>query len=67
MIELGQKVKDKVSGFKGVAVAKYEFLNGCTRINVQPKIDKDGKLPEAEAFDEPQLEVIPSKKTLRVN
>lgn len=63
MINLGQEVKDVVSGFKGVAVAKHLYLNGCSRITVQPKIDKDGKLPESQSFDEPQLKVL-SKKCL---
>lgn len=62
MIELGCDVKDKVSGFIGVAVAKHSYLNGCTRITVQPKIDNDGKLPASETFDEPQLEIISSNK-----
>ena len=56
MIELGQTVKDKVSGFVGVAVTSHEYLNGCRRISVQPPVDKDGKLPDVVTFDEPQLE-----------
>lgn len=63
MINLGDEVKDKVSGFRGVAVARHEYLQGCLRISVQPPIDKDGKLPDALAFDEPQLVVV---KTARV-
>ena len=62
MINLGDKVKDKVSGFTGIAVGKTEWLYGCVRFNIQPPIDKDGKLPEMGSFDEPQLEVIGSKK-----
>lgn len=62
MVKLGQEVQDKVSGFTGVAVAKHLYLNGCSRVTVQPKIDKDGKLPEAQTFDEPQLVALPTKK-----
>ena len=54
-IALGDTVKDSVSGFVGVAVAKTEWLNGCTRWTVQPPVDKEGKLPETATFDEPQL------------
>lgn len=57
-MKLGVKCKDKVSGFYGVSVACHTYLNGCNRITLQPSIDKDGKLPEAQTFDEPQLEVI---------
>lgn len=58
MIELGSKVRDEVSGFEGIAFGRSEFLNGCVRIGVQPRIGADGKLPESAWFDEPQLEVI---------
>jgi len=55
---LGKKVRDVVSGFTGVAVASHNYLMGCTRITVQPVVDKDGKLPETQTFDKPQLEII---------
>lgn len=58
MIKLGQKVEDTVSGLVGIAVARTEWLNGCIRISVQPKIDKDGNLPDNRDFDEPQLKII---------
>lgn len=58
MIELGREVQDKVTGFKGIAVAKTTYLQGCSRILVQPKTNKDNTIPDAVAFDEPDLEVI---------
>ncbi len=58
MIKLGQEVEDIVSGLTGIAVARTEWLNGCARICVQPKLDKDGKFIESRDFDEPQLIVI---------
>lgn len=57
-IKLGQEVRDKVTGFKGIAVGKTEYLQGCNRISVQPKVNKEGGLVECESFDEPDLEVI---------
>ncbi len=65
-IQLGDKVKDKVSGFVGVAVAKTEFLNGCIQYNVMPKAGKDGKMPEEVGIDEQSLEVI-IKKIKKIN
>ena len=59
MIGLGQTVRDKISGFTGVATGRAEFLYGCERILVQPKLDKDGKPQEADWFDEPQLDTVP--------
>lgn len=57
-IELGQKIRDKVSGIEGIAVARTEFLNGCVRITLQPKGKKDGTLPDEKWFDSQQLEVV---------
>lgn len=57
-VKLGDKVRDAVTGFEGIAVAKTEWLNGCMRITVQPPIDKDGKVPDSYTFDEPQLERV---------
>lgn len=62
MIELGQKVKDTVSGFTGIAVSKHIYLQGCVRVTLQPEVDKDGKLPECQTFDEPNLSALPVKR-----
>jgi hypothetical protein len=56
--KLGDKVKDIVTGFKGVVVSAHNYLNGCTRLTVQPKLGKDGKMPDTETFDAPQLKII---------
>ncbi len=64
MIKLGDEVKDMVSGFQGIAVARYQYLQGCNRIGVQPPVDRDGKLPEMATFDEPQMEVIEKEKVV---
>lgn len=55
MVNLGDKCKDKVTGFEGVAVARTEWLYNCTRITVQPPVGKDGKHPDNATFDEPSL------------
>lgn len=58
MVKLGDEVRDKISGFTGVAMAEYRFLTGCTRIEVQPPVDKKGKLPKSGTFDMLQLAVV---------
>lgn len=57
-ILLGIIVRDKVTGFIGVAENRATFLYGCDRYCVQPKIDKEGKMPESKMIDEPQLEIV---------
>ena len=56
--ELGETVRDSVTGFKGVVTAITSWLNGCIRCVVQPPVDKDGKVPAAESFDYEQLETV---------
>lgn len=65
MINLGDEAKDAVTGFTGVAVSRTDYLNGCTRVCLQPPIGDDGKLPQYETFDEPQLEVLTAQKVSR--
>lgn len=60
-IELGNLVRDTVTGFEGYAVTHAEHLHGCDRINVQPtEVRDDGSLGENEWFDAPRLQVIGS-------
>ena len=56
-IELGSKVRDRVTGFEGIAIGRTIWLTGCDNIGVQPAV-KDSKLEEVRWFDEIRLEVI---------
>ena len=61
-IELGDRVKDAISGLTGIATGVTDWLYGCRRIGVQPeKLGKDGKTQECVWFDEPQLIVTKAK------
>lgn len=61
-IDLGDEVKDNVTGFKGIAIGRTIWLQGCDRVGVQPKIGKSNEFKKTEWFDEPQLTVIKRKK-----
>jgi hypothetical protein len=54
-VELGQRVKDTITGFEGIAIARTEWLYGCVRVTVQPQSMHDGKPIDSSTFDEPQL------------
>jgi hypothetical protein len=56
-IKLGQKVRDMVTGFEGIAVARIEYLNGCIQYCVKPK-SQNGEMPEGQYIDHQQLEVV---------
>lgn len=57
-IKLGQKVRDKVTGFEGIATARVEYLSGCVQFCVKPKMTEPGKMPEGQYIDDIYLEVI---------
>jgi len=57
-INLGDKVRCKVTDFEGIAWSRIEYLNGCIQIGVKPKVDKDGKLQDAVYIDIEQIEVV---------
>ena len=66
-INLGDEVKDKVTGFKGIAVAVTTWLNGCVRVTITPEgLDKEGKVKTSESFDEEQLTLIKAGKVAAV-
>ena len=59
MIKLGAKVKDKVTGFTGIATSKVEYLNGCVQFCVVPRVkQKDNKMPDGVYVDIQQLERV---------
>jgi len=62
-IEMFDEVKDTISGFKGVVVAKIIYATGCIRYEVKPRGLKDGKSIEAEWIDESVLVITKKAKT----
>lgn len=65
-IELGDKVRCKHTGFTGIAVAKIEYINGCTQYAVLPKVKAGEKYPEDVGIDDTSLEVVTKKKKTSV-
>ena len=61
-INLGDRVKDPVTGIYGIAYVRLSYLQGCDRIGLQPPtIREKGKepvVPDLFHVDEPQLEVV---------
>ena len=56
MIKLGDEVKDSITGFKGIAVARTVYLNGCISILIcAKKLNSDNKEVEL-WFDEQRVD-----------
>lgn len=61
VIELGQKVKDRITGFEGVVTGRCAYISGCDQALVTPPVDKEGKHVEAHWFDVQRLQVLPDR------
>ena len=54
--QLGKTYKCKITGFSGVATGHVRYVTGCNQVLITPPVDNDGKLREAQWFDEQRLE-----------
>ena len=64
MFELGEVLKDKVTGFKGVVMGRTEYFTDCTHYGLQSQELKDGKPLGWEWFDETRLERVKGAKKI---
>jgi hypothetical protein len=39
-INLGDKVRDKITGFEGIVTGHCSYISGCDQISVQPQMKK---------------------------
>jgi hypothetical protein len=61
-ITLGQKVRDEVTGFTGIAVVRAEYLDDTVSYCVQPEVVQIGVMPESHYIDSMRLHVVPDDK-----
>lgn len=52
---LGEEVKDKITGFKGIVICQSKWINGCNTYGAKSQELKDGLPQDTQYFDEPQL------------
>ena len=57
-IELGDLVRDKITGFTGIAIGRSIWLYGCERIGIEPTVLRDGMPMEVVFFDEQRVETV---------
>jgi histidine ammonia-lyase len=55
---LGKQVKDKITGFSGIAIGRAEYLYGCIQYGIAPFIKADGTVGDTCWFDQGRIEVI---------
>ncbi len=57
-IKLGDRVKDKITGFEGIVTAEINYMYGCHQFQVTPEIDENGNQRKHDWIDEPQLDIL---------
>lgn len=66
-IALGQKVRDRLTGFTGIVITVGYHYDGCIRVGVQPDAEDRNQAREAEPDEEffypSQLEVLQERTT----
>lgn len=61
MLDLGDRVQDRLTGFQGIVISRTAWINGCARLGVQPRGLHEGKPLDSVVFDENQLELLEEK------
>lgn len=55
---LGDVAVDEITGFSETVIAWTQWISGCDRLTLQPRVDKEGKVTEAVTFDVTHLRII---------
>jgi hypothetical protein len=63
---LGLKVRDRVTGFAGVASSICFDLYGCIQAIVSPAVDEKGAMPESKWIDVSRLEVLDAVPVMEI-
>lgn len=62
-VELGSKIKDEVTGFKGIATARCEYMNGCIQYEITPTQLKDGVPQKVYWIDKQRIILLIKKES----
>jgi hypothetical protein len=57
-IQLGDRARDRITGFTGIVIGKTEWLNKCSRFGLQAEKLDGGKVVDAQWFDSEQVELV---------
>ncbi|RWX72529.1 hypothetical protein [Mesorhizobium sp. M2A.F.Ca.ET.039.01.1.1] len=57
-VNLGDRVKDTITGFAGIATGRADYLTGCTQFCITPPVKEDGTTRDSHWYDEDRIEVV---------
>jgi hypothetical protein len=56
--QIGQTLKDVITGFTGIATGRCEYVTGCTQLLLQPPTKENGDFVESRWLDEDRLVLV---------
>jgi heat shock protein HspQ len=62
--DLGDTLKEKVTGVVGVVLGITKYATDCIHYGIQAKIKPDGSIPEWHWFDESRLDKVDGEKVV---
>ena len=57
-IRLGEEVKDRITGFRGIVISRSQWLTNCNTYGIKSQELKDNVPLDTQWFDEPTLETL---------
>lgn len=64
--KLGMKMRDRITGFEGIAVTQVFYLYGCMQFGLSPKVDDKGEPRDCQFFDHQRLEVLADEPAIPI-
>ncbi len=58
IFNMGDKVKDVVTGYTGIVVTRIDYMTGCNHYGVESVVEKPGDEPKYQNCDEQRLELV---------
>lgn len=55
---LGNRYRDVITGFTGVATGSVKYISGCNQVLLSPQVGLDGALRDPQWFDEQRLQQV---------
>lgn len=63
-VEIGNKVRDKITGLVGIVTGLTKWVTGCDTAQVQPQTLHEGRPVDACGIDVTRLEILDSSNIL---
>lgn len=57
-VAIGDKVRDRITGFEGVITGYVHYISGCDQVLVAPRVKEDGSAISSQWFDDDRVDIV---------